>query len=168
MKSGRHSENDIPECTTRMVLDGTDKSCSNFSALLESAECVRSDLQKYHHSYSEEKTADRDSAAERSYYSPDQEYFQLSSKTIFFHRFHGRGVSESGDIKWVSFESRAKVYNERFKTKDAMKLEKIAHLFKMGSETDQPWLLYQQRLEEAWFLLKIVKYYHHHSGCLSF
>ena len=38
--------------------------------------------QKYHHSYSE-KTADRDSAAERSYYSPDQEYFQLSSKTFF-------------------------------------------------------------------------------------
>ena len=134
-------------------------------AALFTGEC-KSCHQKYQYSFSE-RPGNGELVSERSYfYGPDQEYFQLSSKSVFSIEFlHEVGLNL--EISWVSFESRAKVYNERFKKSDAAKFQLISHQFKLpGPESEQPWVLNHQRLEEAWFLQKIVEYYSQ-SGKLS-
>ena len=97
--------------------------------------------------------------AERFYLPPlERQYFQLSSKTVFsVELFHE--VTLNLEISWASFESRAKVYNARFGQRDAIKLEEIVHHFRL-SDTEKPWLMNDQRLEETWFLFTIVNYYH--------
>ena len=77
---------------------------------------------------------------ERYYYRLDRPCFQLTSKSVFSIEYL-KDASLNLEILWVSFESRAKIYIERFGMTDASKLDKVAHHFCMSADTAQPWLL---------------------------
>ena len=85
-------------------------------------------------------------------------YFQVTSKTVFSIDYLV-DVSLNLEISWASFESRAKVYNEKFSLVDRRKLESIAQHLRMSDEPGEPWLLYDQRLVEGWFIWKVVLYF---------
>ncbi len=134
-------------------------------AAVFTGECRSSECRKrYHYSYIESGPS---SDTERYYYclkELKQPYFQLTSKTIFSVDFL-EDVSLNLEISWVSFESRAKVYNEKFARSDGVKLAAVAEHFNLSYETTDPWLLNQQRLEEGWFIWKVM--YFDSKGCLS-
>ena len=83
-------------------------------------------------------------------------YFQASSKTVFETQLF---QDIRNDI-WVSgalLQSRARVYNLKFKTKNS---ERLSGLQEFARTNDEEWELNEQRVSDAWFLWIIVNYYH--------
>ena len=137
-------------------------------AAVFTGECKsRSCPKRYHYSYIEDSSS---SETERYYYSLmelKQPYFQVTSKTVFSIDYL-EDVSLNLEISWASFESRAKIYNEMFSLVDRRKLASVAQHLRMSNEAGdrEPWLLYDQRLVEGWFVWKVVSYFDS-SRCLS-
>ena len=82
-------------------------------------------------------------------------YFQVSSKTVFETQL----LEDMSNNIWVSgatFQSRAKVYNLNFKSKDS---ERLSELQEFARTNDEEWELNEQRVNDAWFLWTVVNYY---------
>ena len=137
-------------------------------AAVFTGECKSPSCRKrYHYSYIEDSSSGE---TERYYYSLmelKQSYFQVTSKTVFSIDYL-EDVSLNLEISWASFESRAKIYNEKFSLVDRRKLASVAQHLRMSNEAgdQEPWLLYDQRLVEGWFVWKVVSYFDS-SRCLS-
>ena len=136
-------------------------------AAVFTGECKSPNCRKrYYYSYMESVCSGQ---AERYYYSLmelNQPYFQVTSKTVFSIDYL-EDVSLNLEISWASFESRAKVHNEKFSLVDRRKFESIAQHLRMSDEPGEPWLLYDQRLVEGWFIWKVVLYFDSRKCLLS-
>ena len=83
-------------------------------------------------------------------------YFQVTSKTVFETQLL-QDISSNIWVSGATFQSRAKVYNLNFKTKDS---ERLSGLQEFARTNDEEWELNEQRVNDAWFLWLIVNYYH--------
>ena len=122
-------------------------------AAVFSGECRRRCSKKFHYSYYKVGNATH-------YYIPQagEKYFQSSSHTIFeidlLHDF-----TQNISISATSFESRAEVYNEKFRDSDLSRLKHLKEYGRTESDSDHPWKLTEQRVEDAWFLFSLVNFY---------
>lgn len=84
-----------------------------------------------------------------------KEYFQVSAKTVF----HTELLKDIACNVWVSgatFQSRAKVYNLKFKESDSLRLTELQEFARTN---DEEWELNEQRVNDAFFLWIVVNYF---------
>ena len=84
-----------------------------------------------------------------------KEYFQVSAKTVF----HTELLKDIACKVWVSgatFQSRAKVYNLKFKESDSLRLTELQEFARTN---DEEWELNEQRVNDTSFLWIVVNYF---------
>ena len=127
-----------------------------FVAAMYIAECKRCS-KKYHYSYCHE--AMDDSQDKLTFYDPDgAKYFQITTQTVFEVALLS-DITNNISISAVSFESRAAVYNENFQKVDKERLCKLEEFGRSSSDKEHPWKLTEKRIEDAWFVYSLVKFY---------
>jgi hypothetical protein len=110
-----------------------------------------------------------------SYYSHDgnthfyslngKKFFHITSKTIFDLSLL-EDVTNNVSISATSFQSRAEVYNENFRTPDSERLKCLYMFGRSLSDGEHPWKLTEKRIEDAWFIYTLVHFYSDR-GCLE-
>ena len=82
-------------------------------------------------------------------------YFQVSSRTVVETQLL-KDITSNVWVCGATFQSRAKVYNLNFKEKDSLRLSELQEF---ARRNDEEWQLNEQRVNDAWFLWTVVKYY---------
>ena len=90
----------------------------------------------------------------------DVEYFQISSQTVFHVSFL-KEVTNLLALCSTTFEAIANSYNATHGSTDNMQL-KCFEEYARTPKADYKWELNPQRLEEGWFLYKLVEFFSHH------
>ncbi len=92
------------------------------------------------------------------FYSQDETnaIFLLSGQTAFEINFLERCTKEL-DILGASFEGLCEVYNETFEDMNHIRMSAFASTFGRSNVCGKTWRMAEDRLQEAWFLHRIVK-----------
>jgi hypothetical protein len=143
--SKRLNIRDVPSNPVVYTSRGT-----SIAAMFE-GKCRTCDIAYYYSYY-----LDKQGQEKFFYNKPDNEYFQISSKTVFEVQLL-KEVETNITLSATTFESRAQLYNVMFNEIDEVKLKKMHH-FSRSKESSIHFRLNKERLEEAWFYWEIFKW----------